>query len=230
MKNNKSNKVPIKTLKSVSIVIAIISVLALAAVIIINFLFRPLPENKRNLTKTDSKIIVTFNNEDEHRTPIIRTYKESEYSKLSKEKQKKIIKIVEGNIEGDIPAVELKGEKAYINIKFTKDGRSIEPDTIPEIKIEQLREDSNDIERDMKEIVIDKLEETKGLYRYKLDRYAPQTDKYFMHFNLIKIYYQIDGEGYVSIFALNTTNADKDVDWFEDNEELDTIIDIEMGK
>lgn len=216
--------------KKLLIILSIAAGLVLGIILIINILIRPMPENKRNISGTDSKIIVTFNNEDEYRTPIIRTYKESNYGKLSKEKQKRTIKIVEGNIEGDIPAVELKDEKAYINIKFIKDGRPIEPDAIPEIKVEQLKKDSNDIEREMEEVLSDKLEESNGLYRYRLDRYSPQLDKYFMHFNIIKIYYQIDGEGYVSIFALNTTNADKDVDWFKDNEELENLIDININK
>ena len=79
----------------------------------------------------------------------------------------------------------------------------------------------------MKEVVRDKLEIKNGQYRYKLDRYSPQYDKYFIRYNLIKIYYSIDKEDYISLFALNTTNADEDVDWFEDNEELENPIDIE---
>lgn len=217
----------LKILKAVFITLSVIVVIFLGIILVINFLTKPVADEKRNLSETDAKINVEFNNKEEYRTPIIRTFKEEEYNNFTQKKINKVISTIDGNIEGDIPAVELKYEKAYINIDFIKNEKSIEPDTVPYIIIEIAEEDSNDIDYQMKEAVRDKLEIKNGQYRYKLDRYSPQYDKYFIHYNLIKIYYSIDKEDYISLFALNTTNADEDVDWFEDNEELENPIDIE---
>lgn len=217
----------LKILKAVFITLSVIVVIFLGIILVINFLTKPVADEKRNLSETDAKINVEFNNKEEYRTPIIRTFKEEEYNNFTQKKINKVISTIDGNIEGDIPAVELKYEKAYINIDFIKNEKSIEPDTVPYIIIEIAEEDSNDIDYQMKEVVRDKLEIKNGQYRYKLDRYSPQYDKYFIHYNLIKIYYSIDKEDYISLFALNTTNADEDVDWFEDNEELENPIDIE---
>lgn len=216
----------LKILKMIFIVILIIVFIFLSFILFINFSTKPLADEKRNLSQTDAKINVEFNNKEEYRTPIIRTFKEEEYNNFTQQKIDKIISTIDGNIEGDIPAVELKDEKAYINIEFFKDEEKTELDSTPTITIEIIQEDSYEREYKTKEVVRDKLEMENGKYRYKLDRYSPQYDKYFIHYNLIKIYYSIDEEKYISLFALNTTNADENVDWFEDNEELKNPIDI----
>lgn len=210
-----------RAFKNIFYAISIFVIITVGIIFFTNLSIAPVPEYKRNISETNAKIIVDINDKSETRTPIIRTYKEEEYNKLDENKIKKIMSVISGNIEGDIPAIELKGDKDVIYIHFIKDKEEVVPDNIPEIEIEVPKDevDSAPYSTEYYKIIKDKLNIEDGKYSYKLKRYRTQYEKYFMHYNIIKISYELDGERYISIFGLNTTNVEDGVDFF-DNEEL----------
>lgn len=224
---NKSNKKRI--LKNILAVIVIWVVIIGGFMIYISLMTRPLPEHKRNITETDAKIEVEINDKSETRTPIIRTYKEEDYNNFDEKKIEKIIDIINGNIEGDIPAVYIKDDNDIIYITFLKDGKELDPDNTPDIEIE-FTEDSSETASyttEKNRIINDKLKQEDGKYSYKIKRYRTQYEKYFIDYNIIRIYYEIDGQKYVSIFGLNATNTDEGTDFFN-NEDLETPIKPEI--
>ncbi|WP_130805505.1 hypothetical protein [Senegalia massiliensis] len=183
---------------------------------------RPTPEHERNISETNVKIEVDINDKSETRNPIIRTYKEEKYKKFNKIKIRKIMDTISGNIEGDIPRVHLRDDKDVIYISFIKNEEEVEPNYMPKIEIEvpESSSDTSPYNTENNRIINDKLEYEDGKYRYKLNRYRTQQEKYFMHYNIIRIYYQVDGEKYISTFGLNASNAEDGVDFFN-NESLD---------
>ena len=65
-------------------------------------------------------------------------------------------------------------------------------------------------------VIFDEMKKENDRYVYSIEKYRKTPDiKYFMHYNIIKIHYGIDGERYISIFVLNVTNIDDD--YFTDN-------------
>ncbi|AFS78757.1 hypothetical protein Curi_c17500 [Gottschalkia acidurici 9a] len=200
----------IKILKNIIFAILIFFIVVVGIILFINLLVRPTAEHKRNISKTNAKIIVDINDKSKTRTPIIRTYKEEEYKKFSKDKIRRIKGVISGKVEGDIPAVHLKGDKDIIYISFIKDEEKIVPDYIPEIEIEIPEDEVSTApySTENAKIIKDKLKNEDGKYSYKLKRYRTQYEKYFMHYNIIRIYYEVDGERYISTFGLNATNAD----------------------
>ncbi|AFS78368.1 hypothetical protein Curi_c13580 [Gottschalkia acidurici 9a] len=64
------------------------------------------------------------------------------------------------------------------------------------------------------------------MYSYEIQRYYTQYEKWFMESILIEVKYQIDGNGYVSVFAVTTTNAEDGSNFFE-NETLNNPIEPE---
>lgn len=137
--------------------------------------------------------------------------------------------IINGNIEGDIPAVRIYEDKAIIYINFYKDEEPIMPDYLPEIEIEVPQDEASTAAYSVEnnKIIFDELTEEDGEYSYKFERYRTQYELYFMHYNIVKIRYEIDGEKYISIFGLNSTNADLGTDFFE-NEYLESPIEPEI--
>ena len=216
-KNKKSG-----VLKELLYFAAVLLVILVGIILIINFITRPTPDHKRNITETDAKMEVDFSDKQEDREAIIRTYKLEEYNNLDGDKIRKIMDTISGNIEGDIPAVYLKEGNDTINITFLKNDKEVETDSIPSIEIEIPEESASTAPYSIRNnrTIQDKLEKTVDNYSYKLERYKTQDEKYFLYYNIIRIYYEIDGESYISIFGLNTTNTDEGTNFFE-NEDLD---------
>lgn len=218
----------INILKKILITTIVIFIFIMGAFLIIAWLTRPTPDHKRNISETDARIEVSFSDERETRNAIIRTYKEEEYKNFDEKKISKIMDIIGGNIEGDIPAVHLREGKNKIYVSFFKDDREVIPDHIPEIEIIVLDHiegtGSEAVYED--KIIKDKLENQDGKYSYGFKRYLPQYEKYFVYYSTIKIPYEIDGEKYISIFGLNASNANEGSDFFN-NEELEEPLEPE---
>lgn len=217
-----------KILKNILFVILGFVIVIVGILFFMDIAMQATPESKRNITETDAKIVVNFSDEEEERNPIIRTYKLEEYNNLDEKKFEKVMDTISGGIEGDIPAVYLKDDNDIIYVTFLKDEKEVEVDNIPDIEIEVPEEfaDTAPYSGENNRIINDKLEKIDGRYEYKIKRYRTQEEKYFIDYNIIKIYYQIDGEQYISIFGLNSTNADKGTDFFE-NEYLENPIEAE---
>ncbi|MCK9444948.1 MAG: hypothetical protein M0Q14_10535 [Tissierellaceae bacterium] len=114
----------------------------LVKLIHINLLPRPLPEEKRNLSTTNIKMLVDITDK-VNRSPIVRTYTKEEFDKFNENQLRKIKNIVKGNIEGDVPTLKIEDELGTIEISFetiekndgfTVTGKTV-PDDIPSIKI-----------------------------------------------------------------------------------------------
>lgn len=208
--------------KRIFYVVIILFIILAGIMLVINFVTRPTSEHKRNLTDTDVKIMVDFSDKEEVRKAIIRTYKLEDYNNFDGNKTEKIMDTISGNVEGDIPAVHLKDDNDIIYITFLKNEKEVETDSIPSIEIEVPEESADTAPYTTRnnKIIKDKLERTEENYSYKIKRYKTQHEKYFLYYNIIRIYYEIDGEEYVSIFGLNASNADNGTDFFE-NEDLD---------
>lgn len=197
-----------KILFSILMVFLIIS----GVFIYINMKFKPLSEDKRNISTSDVKMVVGLKDV-ANRTPIIRTYTKEEFDKMDANKIERIKEIVNGNVEGDVPALKIENGKGPIEISFEKieDKTAIKliPDNIPEIKISVL--ETLYSKEEPKEI-IDSLGETQeGKYLYEIKKYLNTKDTLLdenLEFNMesmyIEVYYEIGNEKYVSIFAINT--------------------------
>jgi hypothetical protein len=209
--------------------IGVIIALLIGTVLVINFITRPTPEHKRNITYTDAKITVEFSDLKEVRKPIIRTYKLEEYNSFDGKDFEKTMSEISGNVEGDIPAVYLKDNNNLIHVKFFKNENRVEPDILPDIEIETPEEyaDTAPYNPLDSKVIKDKLEKTEEEYSYKLKNYRTQYEKYFLYYNIIKIHYKIDGEDYISVLGLNATNTDDGTNFFE-NEELNESIEPEL--
>lgn len=186
---------------------------------------KPTPDNKRNISETDAKIEVEVSDPGETRAPIIRTYKQDDYNSFNEKEIKELMSTIRGNIEGDIPAVNVKDDKNIVYITFLKNGKVIDLDGIPDIEIEVSEGSADTVEN--KIVINDKLIKADGNYNYRIERYKTQYEKYFFEYNIIRIFYEIDGDKYVSVFGLNTSNTDDGTNYFE-NEDLENPIEPEV--
>lgn len=179
------------------------------------FLFRPTPNYQRN-NKLDGVLMKVRVSEDD-RKPIIRTFKKEDFDNMGDEDLDKVKDKISGKIEGDIPSISLnRDNKAYFT--FEKDGEKVKVEN-PRIKISAHASSYKD-PVGLREIEGD-LEESKDeTYAYSFKRYSTQYEKYFIEYLSIEVYYTIDGEDYVSLFATNQDNANDGTDFFE-NKDLD---------
>lgn len=201
-----------KNKKKIVLTILIVFIIISVALILTNGLWKPLPEEKRNLSTSNIKMLV---NVESNRTAIIRTYTKEEFDKFDENKINKIKEIVDGNIEGDVPDLKIVNGMGILEISFENSNKAgiskIIPDDIPKIKISVAqtlysKEESKEI--------IDSLVESKekeGIYSYEIERYINtdetyygENDDYFMESIFIEINYEINKQSYVSIFAINT--------------------------
>lgn len=201
------------------ILIAVILIVVIPCVIwfALTLFFLPTPDAMRNLSTTDVKIMVGFPASEE-RKAITRTYTKEEFESFSASKMDKIKEDVSGNIEGDIPCLDLEDEKGVLKFSFqTSEGLCL-PDSKPSIQIDVRESPWSDEEG---RIIKDELSMGEdGLYFYEMHRYRTQYEKLFMEFSLIEVTYKIHGKEYISLFAINADNAENGVDFFE-NETLD---------
>lgn len=202
-----------KILLSILIIVIFIS----AVLTYINWSLKPLPEEKRNISTTDIKMLADIPDV-ANRTPIIRTYTKEEYDNFNENELKKIKKTVSGNIEGDVPALKIEKGTGIIensfemiekNNDFTVTAKIV-PDDIPKIKILALETlYSKEKPKEINDSLIKG--EVEGTYLYEINRYFNQDEIYhnknddlFMESMFIEITYEINNKSYVSIFAIKT--------------------------
>lgn len=198
--------------KKIRFSILVIILILFASLMYINQLTTPLPENKRNMSTTNIKMVVHLK-DGANRTPIVRTYTRDEFNQFNENKVNKIKDLVNGNIEGDMPALTItddigKLELSFESVNEVDEPTKIIPDDIPRIKI------SVPYSREESKIINDSLiesKETEGLYLYEIKSYLDEEDLYYTEGDdfvlesiFIEIDYEINKEGYVSIFAINT--------------------------
>lgn len=201
------------------ILILLIVLIILIAFKFISGLWKPLPEDKRNISTSNVKMLVNL---DYGRTAIVRTYKKEEFDKFSENEINKIKAIVDGNIEGDIPELLIKDGVGAFEVSFVmidKIGKSIieadiVPDKTPKIKMTLLetiysKDELKEIEDSLK---VDSAKE--GIYSYEVKKYfnneellSVEEDEPYRLSMFIEISYEINNEAYVSIFAINTRES-----------------------
>lgn len=198
--------------KKIMISILIFILISFAGIMYLNESLKPLPENKRNISTQDVKMVVHLEDV-ANRTPILRTYTREEFEDFDENEIIRIKEIVNGNIEGDIPALTIVDGIGELKLSFEMIGEDsistkIIPDDIPKIKISvpYSKEESKIIKGTLIES-----KETEGLYLYETKRYLNQNetyygdnDKIFMELIYIEVDYVIKKENYVTIFAINT--------------------------
>ena len=200
--------------KGKKILIIIVAVFLITATIIyIKEQFKPLSEDKRNMSTKGIKLLVEIEDELD-RTPIIRSYTREEYNGFNERELRKIRQVVSGNIEGDIPTVIIGDRKGSIKFHFELNDRVIGPDNTPLIKIFPLDTiySHRDYELDDLLVVEDLLIEDKKnmTYKYEVQRYLKGDymyqdgdEQFLTEANLIELEYEIDNNSYVSIFGIN---------------------------
>ncbi len=202
--------------KKILLSIFTIFILMAGIILYINWLTRPLAEDKRNISTSDVKMLIDIPDV-VGRTPIIRTYTKKEFDKFDENELKKIKDIVNGNIEGDAPALKIENGTGIFKISFEKIEKNKEkikaakviPDEVPKIKISALetlysQEEPKEINDSFTE------SEEEGIYLYEVKRYLNQdqiyqdeNDEFFMETVFIEVNYEINKENYVSISAIN---------------------------
>ncbi|MBU5669339.1 hypothetical protein KQI68_05735 [Peptoniphilus sp. MSJ-1] len=199
-------------------ILIVIFILLAGIALFFYFAFSPTPKFMRNNDVDGIKLNVKVGIDE--RLPIIRTYKLKEYQNLSQDKKDKIKEKIGGKVEGDIPSIHLVFDnKLYFT--FEKDGEIIAPEN-PKIKIYASASDYRD---DTKVRVIegDLSKDSNNRYFYESKRYGTQYERYFMEYLRIEVYYSINGEDYISTFAVFQDNAREGTDFF-DNVDLDSPI------
>ena len=205
-----------KTLTIVGSLLSIFTIIIIALFIYLDWSFTPLPEEKRNISSSDVKMIVDFPDVDD-RIPIIRTYTKEEFTDFDKREIEDIKDTINGNIEGDIPALVLGNGRGEIDISFVNSGNSaldnIKPDNIPQIKILVSTYSDQRSPKEVEGFLIED-KENKAMYSYELKRYFTEfteeestmyeSDEFFMEFMNIQVNYEINKQEYVSLFAIHT--------------------------
>ncbi|WP_051280636.1 hypothetical protein [Anaerovorax odorimutans] len=209
--------------KKIVLMTIIICFLILAAVLIIGVKlimdsFSPTPNNERNKSTTNITMMVPIQ-DNANRKAIVRTYTAEEFDQFDSAKLNKIKETVSGNIEGDIPALYLKDDKGILYFSFQKDQKEVTPDFAPKIKITAFPSMSLQISKEQENKINQGqlTEDTNKTYSYEIQRYYTQDEKLFVESALVEIRYFIDGNEYVSMFGVNTTNAGKNDDFFEND-------------
>ena len=106
-KDQVSSKNRRKKLIIIGSLLALFTIIIIGIFIYLDWSLTPLPEIKRNISSSDIKIIVDFPDR-ANRTPIIRTYTKEEFINFNQKEIEKIKDTINGNIEGDIPALVLE--------------------------------------------------------------------------------------------------------------------------
>lgn len=213
-----------KGIKIVGIIIGIIILLLLAFLAILHIVSMPTPNFLRN--ESVDGIMMTAKVSDDERNPIIKTFEASEYENLTEDEVQDVKDEVFGRVEGDIPAIHLNMNK-NVYFKFHKEKNIIKLDEDPKIKIFAAASDYRDEDKELREIdgVLKVLDDS--TYVFEFNRYRTQYEKYFLEPLRIVVYYTVDGEDYVSTFAVFSDNANDGTDYFE-NEDLDEPIPAEV--
>ena len=105
--------------RNVLLLVMVLLTLICGTIIYINSSLTPMPENKRNITATDIKMLMDFPDK-ANRTPIVRTYAKEEFDNFKVTKVDKLRRLTSGNIEGDIPALVLDDGVGVIRFSFER--------------------------------------------------------------------------------------------------------------
>lgn len=207
-----------KTLIIVGSLLSVFTIILIALFIYLDWSLTPLPEEKRNISSSNVKMIVDLPDL-ANRTPIVRTYTKEEFDTFDEDEINKIKNIVGGNIEGDIPQLLIKDGLGIFEVSFSiideKDDYMVEsriiPDNTPEIKM--ILSETIYSEEELREIQDSLIvsSESSGIYSYEVKKYFSNEDLFSIEDDepyrssmLIEINYEINNKGYVSIFAINT--------------------------
>lgn len=215
-KDQVSSKNRRKKLIIIGSLLALFTIIIIGIFIYLDWSLTPLPEIKRNISSSDIKIIVDFPDR-ANRTPIIRTYTKEEFINFNQKEIEKIKDTINGNIEGDIPALVLENGKGIIDILFVKRGNSalenIKPDNTPQIKLWASTYSAQKSSKEVEGVLVQDNANT-ALYSYELKRYFTEfteeelslypRDEFFMEFINVQVNYEIDKVEYVSLFAIHT--------------------------
>lgn len=204
--------------KKILFSILIIGIIISAVLIYIDWSLKPLPEEKRNISTSNVRMLINMEDTD-WRTPIIRTFTKEEFDSFDENQIHKIKSIVNGNIEGDLPAFKIENGIGILEVSFEKTDKNndfeviakIIPDKLPKIKISALeslysKEEPKKINGSFTES-----EKMEGIYLYEIKKYSnkdeiyhSETDDFFMESMFIEINYEVNKESYISVFAINT--------------------------
>lgn len=189
-------------------------ILAALALIFLYYKFGKTPDMFRNHSTTDMSVEVKVSTDD--RKPIINTFKLEEYNSLSSDEKSKLLNKSKGKVEGDIPCVYAEEDK-NLYFKFLENKSEIELESTPSIKLSIYPASSKD-EKENK-VVEGELLKSNGGYNYEVQRYRTQYQKYYLEILDVEVFFKVDGEDYVSIFSICSSNAGKDTKAAE-NEDL----------
>lgn len=158
---------------------------------------KALPEEKRIISISDDKMMVALG---DWRTPIIRTYTKEEYNSFTEKELDEIKDIINGNIEGDVPALRLEGGKGLLLIHFlNKEEAKIKPESVAKIKLFILDSLFSEEEPIVIEDIFTENQDEEGIYLYEVESYLPS----FHESIYIEVEYMIGGEEYVSVFGID---------------------------
>lgn len=192
----------------------------LALFLLYNFLLPvPTPDSQRNQTINGVRLDAKIGSDT--RKPIIKTLALKDYKNRNEKAKKKIEDFVDGRVEGDIPCLHLL-EDNHLYFFFTNRSKAVTfpTDSPPKIEIypaiTYMDEDKSQI------IIKDSLKQNKdGQYYFPMQRYKVQYERYFIDYHLIKVYYTIDGDEYISLMGIYMDNYPAGQTPFDENETLD---------
>lgn len=211
--------------KTVYIVVGVLILFLISAILFLKYAFSPTPDSDRNNEVNQVRLEVAVGND--KRLPIIRTFLKQDYGQKSEEQKEKIRNLTGGRVEGDIPCVSLE-EDNKLYFSFRKEGKKISTDAPPRIEL-QVNLTGSGGKEETKTIADVASMDEQGNYFYELKRYTTQYEKYFMEFGFVTLFYDIEGEEYVSVFSVYSSNAE-DGERFFDNDTLHKSLPAEDGR
>ena len=182
----------------------------------------PTPDYQRNQTINGVRLEAKIGSDT--RKPIIKTLALKDYEQRSEKAKKDIEDFVDGSIEGDIPCLHLlEDNKLYFF--FTNRSKAVifPNDAPPKIEIyPAITYLDKYADKNPKQMVIkDTLKQNKdGHYYFPMRRYKAQYERYFLDYHLIKIYYTINNNEYISLMGIYMDNYPADKTPFDENETL----------
>lgn len=191
----------------------------ISATLFLKYAFSPTPASNRNNEVNRVRLEVAVGND--KRLPIVRTFLKQDYDQKSEEQKEKIRNLTGGRVEGDIPCISLE-EDNKLYFSFRKEGNGILTDAPPKIAM-QVNSISSGEKKEIKTIKDVVSMDEQGNYIYELKRYTAQYEKYFIEFAFVTVSYDIEGEGYVSVFSIYSSNAEDGESFFENETLQDSL-------
>lgn len=178
----------------------------------------PTPDSQRNQTINGVRLEAKIGSDT--RKPIIKTLALKDYENRSEKAKKDIEDFVDGSIEGDIPCLHLL-EDNRLYFFFTNRSKAVTFPSEAPPKIEIYPAITYMDEDNSQMIIKDSLKQNKdGQYYFPMRRYKAQYERYFLDYHLIKIYYTINNNEYISLMGIYMDNYPADKTPFDENETL----------